>query len=57
MALTRYEQAKIMILGGACDKETLTRQLTRYVEKKIITQQEYDELISLMEAKELVTGE
>lgn len=57
MALSRYEQAKIMILGGAYEKETLTRQLTRYVEKKIITQQEYDELIALMEAKELVTGE
>lgn len=57
MALSRYEQAKIMILGGAYDKETLTRQLTRYVEKKIITQSEYDELIALMEAKELVTGE
>lgn len=57
MALSRYEQAKIMILGGAYDKETLTRQLTRYVEKKIITQTEYDELIALMEAKELVTGE
>ena len=57
MALSRYEQAKIMILGGAYDKETLTRQLTRYLEKKIITQQEYDELIALMDAKELVVGE
>ena len=57
MTLSRYEQAKIMILGGAYDKETLTRQLTRYLEKKLITQSEYDELISLMEAKELVTGE
>lgn len=57
MALSRYEQAKIMIIGGAYDKEVLTKQLTRYLEKKIITQQEYDELIALMEAKELVTGE
>lgn len=57
MALSRYEMAKIMILGGAYEKETLTRQLTRYLEKKIITQQEYDELISLMEAKDLVVGE
>lgn len=57
MALSRYEQAKIMIIGGAYDKEVLTKQLTRYLEKKIITQQEYDELIALMEAKELVAGE
>lgn len=57
MALSRYEQAKIMILGGVYDKETLTKQLTRYLEKNLITKAEYDELISLMEAKELVTGE
>lgn len=57
MALSRYEQAKIMILGGAYDKETLTKQLTRYLEKGLVTKEEYDELIALMEAKELVTGE
>lgn len=57
MALSRYEQAKIMIIGGAYDKATLTKQLTRYLEKNIITKEEYDELIALMEAKELVTGE
>ena len=56
MALSRYEQAKIMILGGAYDKATLTKQLTRYLEKDLITQEEYDELIALMEAKDLVTG-
>lgn len=57
MALSRYEQAKIMILGGVYDKATLTNQLTRYLEKNIITKGEYDDLMSLMEAKELVTGE
>ena len=57
MALSRYEQAKIMILGGAYDKETLTKQLTRYLEKGLVTKEEYDELIALMEARELVTGE
>lgn len=36
---------------------TVTCQLSRYLEKKIITQQEHDELIALMEAKELVVGE
>lgn len=54
MALSRYEQAKIMILGGAYDKDTLTKQLTRYEQKGLITKAEYDELISLMEARELV---
>lgn len=57
MALSRYEMAKIMILGGAYEKETLTRQLTRYLEKNLVTKEEYDELIALMEAKELVAGE
>ena len=57
MALSRYEQAKIMILGGVYDKETLTKQLTRYEQKGLITKAEYDELIALMEAKELVAGE
>ena len=57
MALSRYEQAKIMILGGVYDKETLTKQLTRYEQKGLITKAEYDELITLMDAKELVVGE
>lgn len=57
MALSRYEQAKIMIIGGAYEKETLTRQLTRYLEKGLVTQEEYNELIALMEAKDLVVGE
>lgn len=54
MALTRYEQAKIMILGGKYDKEVLTRQLTTYLNRKYLTQEEYDELIALMEAREMV---
>lgn len=57
MALSRYEQAKIMILGGAYDKVTLTKQLTRYLERGYLTKTEYDELIALMDAKELVVGE
>ncbi|MEG2246295.1 MAG: hypothetical protein RSC84_02500 [Peptostreptococcaceae bacterium] len=57
MAISRFEQAKIMIIGGAYNKATLTKQLSRYLEKKILTQTEYDELIALMEAKELVVGE
>lgn len=57
MALSRYEQAKIMILGGAYDRETLERQLTTYLRRGYLTQTEYDELIALMDARELVTEE
>ena len=56
MALSRFEQAKIIILGGGYDKVTLTKQLTRYLERGYLTKTEYDELISMMEAKELVSG-
>jgi hypothetical protein len=55
MALSRYEQAKIMILGGAYVRETLERQLTTYLRRGYLTQTEYDELIALMDARELVT--
>ena len=57
MALSRYEQAKIMILGGAYVRETLERQLTTYLRRGFLTQTEYDELIALMDARELVTEE
>ena len=57
MALSRYEQAKIMILGGAYVRETLERQLTTYLRRGYLTQTEYDELIALMDAHELVTEE
>ena len=57
MALSRYEQAKIMILGGAYVRETLERQLTTYLRREYLTQTEYDELIALMDARELVTEE
>ena len=57
VALSRYEQAKIMILGGAYVRETLERQLTTYLRRGYLTQTEYDELIALMDARELVTEE
>lgn len=57
MALSRYEQAKIMILGGAYVRGTLERQLTTYLRRGYLTQTEYDELIALMDARELVTEE
>lgn len=57
MALSRYEQAKIMILGGAYEKDTLTRQLDAYLKRKYVSQEEYDELIALMEARDMVTNQ
>lgn len=57
MALSRYEQAKIMILGRAYVRETLERQLTTYLRHEYLTQTEYNELIALMDARELVTEE
>lgn len=54
MALSRYEQAKIMILGGVYNDTTLRKQLKTYLDRKYLTQDEYDELISLMDARELV---
>ena len=57
MALSRYEQAKIMILAGAYVRETLERQLTNYLRRGRLNQAEYDELIALMDARELVTEE
>ena len=57
MALSRYEQAKIMILGGAYVREALERQLTTYLRRGYLTQTEYDKLIALMDARELVTEE
>lgn len=54
MALSRYEQAKIMILGGVYNDTTLRKQLKTYLDRRYLTQEEYDELISLMDARELV---
>ena len=38
-------------------RETLERQLTAYLHRGHLTQTEYDELIALMDARELVTEE
>ena len=40
-----------------CVRETLERQLTTYLRRGRLTQTEYDELIALMDAHELVTEE
>lgn len=51
MALSRYEQAKIMILGGVYNDTTLRKQLKTYLDRRYLTQEEYNELISLMDAR------
>ena len=46
--LSRYEQAKIIILGGKYNEEHLTNQLVTYLNREYILQEEYDELMELM---------
>ena len=57
MALSKFEQAKIIIMSGDYDRVTLEGQLSKYLKRNIITQEEYDTLISMMDAKEIVAGE
>ena len=52
--LTKYEQAKIIILGGNYNETVLTRQLDNYLKRNILTLDVYEEFISLMYARELV---
>ncbi len=53
MAMTVYQQAKILILAGKYEREDMEYKLNRYKEGKRITQDEYDELIAMMDAQEL----
>lgn len=57
MALSKFEQAQIIIMSGDYNKSVLEGQLSKYVKRNIITQEEYDTLVSMMGAKDLVTGE
>ena len=57
MALSKFEQAKIIIMSGDYDRVTLEGQLSKYLKRNIIAQDEYDTLISMMDAKEIVVGE
>lgn len=52
--MSRYLQAKTLILGGRYERSKMEYQLKRYLEAGQLTQEEYDELISLMDARELV---
>ena len=54
MAMTVFQQAQTLILAGKYDREDMEYKLTRYLDKNRITKIEYDVLIALMDAQELV---
>lgn len=54
MAMTVFQQAQTLILAGKYDRDNMEYKLRRYKEGKRITQDEYDELIAMMDAQELV---
>ncbi|MGL4451384.1 MAG: hypothetical protein ACRCTZ_09360, partial [Sarcina sp.] len=56
MAMSRYEQAKTLILAGNYNRTKLTMQLKRHHEQGNITTAELEELLALMDARELVEG-
>ena len=53
-SMSRYLQAKTLILGGRYERSKMEYQLKRYLEAGQLTQEEYDELISLMDAREML---
>ena len=54
MAMTVYQQAKTLILAGKYEREDMDYKLNRYKAAGRITVEEYEELIALMDARELV---
>lgn len=54
MAMTVFQQAQTLILAGKYDREDMEYKLTRYLDKNRITKTEYDELIAMMDAQELM---
>lgn len=52
--MSRFLQAKTLILGGRYERSKMEYQLKRYLEAGQLTQEEYDELISLMDAREML---
>lgn len=47
--LSRFHQAKLLITSGEYDKEKLTCQLSEYLERRYLDQEEFNELIDLMD--------
>ncbi len=53
MIYTPYTMMKILILSGNYDREDIEYKASRYLKGKRITQDEYEEIIALMDADEL----
>lgn len=53
MAYTPYEMMRMLILCGNYDRADIEYKASRYLKGKRITQEEYDDLIALMDADEL----
>lgn len=54
MARSPFEMMKILVLNNNYDREDIEYKASRYLQGKRMTQVEYDEIISLMDANELV---
>lgn len=54
MAMTVFQQAQTLILAGKYERTDMEYKLKRYLDKNRITKTEYDELIAMMDAQELV---
>ncbi len=54
MAMTVFQQAQTLILAGKYERTDMEYKLKRYLDKNRITKTEYDELISMMDAQELM---
>lgn len=54
MARTPYEMMKIVILSGDYDREDYIHKVGKYYERGRMTKEEYDELMSLMTADEVI---
>lgn len=56
MARTPYAMMKIVILSGDYDREDYIHKVGKYYERGRMTKEEYDELMSLMTADEVIGG-
>ncbi|EOU2058364.1 DUF1707 domain-containing protein [Clostridium perfringens] len=55
MARTPYQMMKIVILSGDYDREDYIHKVGKYYERGRMTKDEYDELMSLMTADEVIS--
>ncbi|EOU2100288.1 DUF1707 domain-containing protein [Clostridium perfringens] len=55
MARTPYAMMKIVILSGDYDREDYIHKVGKYYERGRMTKEEYDELMSLMTADEVIS--